>query len=460
MKPFSAEEINKIVNGKIIQGSPDTLIKKAVYYVENINSSNTLLFLRVIQKIDWKIISQYAPCVVVTDKELEPLKAIKDCTVIKVDNIELGFWAFIYFYRNLFHIPVVAVTGTCGKSTTKEMIIHLLRSKWKVEGTLASANSRTHNISYLTEIDDSTEAAVFETAVGRPGDLNNCCKYYKPTIGIITNISLDHMKGCKTMENYIKAKGEMLNCIGDKGTLIINVDDENIKKIPMSTFKGTLVTFGIKNSCDFQGSKIEFGDKGMKFILTFNKSEYKIFVPGYGEHQVYNALAALAAVYQLGFNIEEAAMVLKSFKNLPLHVEVIKGINGSVIINDTWNTNLSSLKAGIEVLNGIAKGRKRIALIGEVGDLEDLKLETYIEIGKMIGKDQALDILITIGNQAGEIGCEALKAGFKGEVYPFKTVEGIYELLEGRLNSNAIILIKSAGYHDWTILDLAKSLEG
>jgi len=460
MKPFSAEDISKIVNGKIVQGFPDTLIKNAVYYIENIHSPNTLLFLRVIQKIDWKIISQYAPCVIVTDKELEPLKSIKDCTIIKVDNIELSFWSFVYFYRKLFDIPVVAVTGTCGKSTTKDMIIHMLKSKWKVEGTQASANSRTHNINYLTEIDDSTEAAVFETAVGKPGDITNSCKYFKPTVGIITNISLDHMKGCKTMDNYIKAKGEMLAGVGDKGTLIINADDENIKKIPLHTFKGKLVTFGIKNPCDFQASKVEFGENGMNFILTFNNIAYKIFVPGYGEHQVYNALAAAAAVYQLGFNIEEASKVLKSFKNLPLHVEIIKGINDSIIINDAWNTNLSSLKAGLEVLNGISKGRKRIALIGDITDLGSLEMETYVEIGKMIAQNQVIDILITIGNLAGEIGSVALKAGFKGEVYPFTKVDGIYELLEGKLNSNSIIIIKSAGYHDWNILNLAKSLEG
>lgn len=459
MKSFSAKDISKIVNGKITQGSDETLVKTAAYYVEHVNSENILLFLRVVDNVNSEAIAQYIPCVIVTDKKLESLKSIKECTIIKVDNIELAFWAFVYYYRNLFNIPVIAVTGTCGKSTTKEMILQILKPNWKVEGTDLSANSRTYNLRYLTRIDDTTEATVFETAVGKPRDITNSCKYFRPTIGIITNIDIDHMKGCKTMENYIKAKGEMLAGVGDKGTLIINVDDENINKLPIHTFKGNLITFGIKNPCNFKASDIEFVENGMSFSLNVDSMTHKIFVPGYGEHQVYNALAALAAVYQLGVKIEEATVNLKKFKNLLYHNQVQNGINGSIIIDDTWNTNPASLRAGIQVLNGISKGKKRIAVIADIGSLESLELEAHIDAGNMIMENGGVDILITIGPLTQEMGNQALKAGFKGEFYSFSSIEGIYELLQNKLDSNSIIFFKCRGYHDKPILDLVRKLK-
>jgi len=476
MKSFSAEEISIIINGKLIQGSATTIVESSAYYIEKMEASNSLLFLRK-AKVNWERVAQCVPCVVVTDKELEPLKLINDCTVIKVDNIEVAFWIFVYYYRKLFHIPVIAVTGTCGKSTTKDMIKHILQYKFNITGTKLSANSRTQNLNYMLEIDDDTGAAVFETPVGNPGDITTTCKYFKPTIGIITNIGIHHIKGCKTLDNYIQSKGEMLGCVGDNGTLIINADDENIKKLPLHTFKGNLVTFGIKNFCDFQASDVQFVENGMNFTLAYRRSYlpmssvflrklmdkwlcgiYKIFVPGYGEHQVYNALAALSAVHQLGVKLEEAIVLLKDFKNLPHHLAVNNGINGSIIIDDTWNINPNSLKAAIQVLNGISKGRKKIALITDIQLLGSLALEVHIEAGNMIMENGGLDILVTVGQLSQEMANQALKAGFKGEFYSFSNAEGIYELLQNKLDSNAILLVKSTGYHDRSILELVRKL--
>jgi len=219
------------------------------------------------------------------------------------------------------------------------------------------------------------------------------------------------------------------------------------------------VTFGIKNPCDFQASDVQFVENGMNFILTFNSKIYKIFVPGYGEHQVYNALAALSAVHQLGVKLEEATVILKDFKNLPHHVEINNGINGSIIIDDTWSINPNSLKAAIQVLNGISKGRKRIALITDIQLLESLALEVHIEAGNMIMENGGLDILFTVGPLTQEMANQALKAGFKGEFYPFSNVEGIYELLQNKLDSNTILLVKSTGYHDRSILNLVRKLK-
>lgn len=131
-------------------------------------------------KVKWDLLYKCDPCVVVTDKIFIELLKFEWCTLIKVDNMENAYQKYINFYRNQFDIPVIAVTGTSGKSTIVGMIEHVLSKYLKTVATRNSANGRTSHFMYLMNMDDSTQAAVFETAVGKPGDITNACKYYKP----------------------------------------------------------------------------------------------------------------------------------------------------------------------------------------------------------------------------------------------------------------------------------------
>ncbi len=198
------------------------------------------------------------PCAIVTDLDFDGLKLINGLTVVKVKNVKSAFWSFVNTIEVCFPIPVIAVTGTCGKTTTKEMIAHILKEQKSVQSTVSSANSRLAHLHYLLGIDERTEAAVIETAVGRPGDIRYACRYFKPTIGIITNIGACHLNACKTIEAYVSAKGEMVTGLGDHGVLILNADDEKTKAISLVNFKGKIVYFGIKNRADFRATNIQY----------------------------------------------------------------------------------------------------------------------------------------------------------------------------------------------------------
>lgn len=457
MKPLSVHEIRKIVQGELIQGSDDLQIMGAVYHLQMMKKSNVLLFLDGRKRlINWNVIKRCVPCAVITDKVSEQLKAIDNCTIIKVDNIQTAYWGFVEYYRNLFQIPVVAVTGTSGKTTTKDMIKHILRYSYKVHGTNASANSRTHHLAYLLGIDASTEAAVFETAVGKPGDVTNGCKYFKPMIGIITNIGVTHLDGCKTAEAYIQSKTEMVNVVDAKGILLLNADDENTKKINLEYCRGRIVYFGIHNPSQFQASDVQYGQNGMDFNLAFNHMNYRAFVPGYGEHQVYNALAAFAAVHELGIGIKEAIARLRTFKKLPAHLQLLNGKWDCQILDDTWNSNPISLKAAFKALNGIAKGRTRVALIGDIKALGDISIEIHRQVGDMIA-EMGVDILVTVGSLAEEIARQASRKGLKGLIHSFSDIQGVYEFLESILDKNTIMLVKCSS-KDLPIINLKRSL--
>lgn len=456
MKPMSVKNIRQIVKGQLIQGSDDFMVNDIIHLYQKMGP-NKLLFLKQKWQIDWEKIAQSVPCVVVTDEAYDRLKNIEKCTVIKVQDIEKAFWMFVKFYRNQFSIPVVSVTGTSGKTTTKDMIKHILAFDRNVTGTKTSANSRTQHLTYLLSINKNTDAAVFESAVGSPGDVLLASRYFKPTIGIITNIGVTHLDGCKTPEAYLQAKAEMVQAVGQKGTLIINADDENTQKIGLENLQGKVLTFGITHRADFRATNVQYGNNGMEFVLTFREKTYPAFVPGYGQHQVLNALAAFAAVYEMGISIEEVVKRIKSFRNLPAHLECSIGMGKCIIVDDTWNSNPISLKAAFQVLNGISRGRKRIALIGDINALGELSLDLHRQVGEMIAEN-GVDVLITVGSLAAEMGKQAQKEGLSGEVYSFPDIHGVYLFLEKILDENSILLIKCSAMNH-SIINLKTRLK-
>ncbi|MEC1524053.1 UDP-N-acetylmuramoyl-tripeptide--D-alanyl-D-alanine ligase [Neobacillus niacini] len=455
MKAFSIFEIRLIINGELLQGSDDLLVDYIPYY-QNINrrKRNVLIFIRNKSDLDLGYIKTRLPCAIVIDNDFDGLKSIEELTVIKVKNVKRAFWNFVQFYRGLFTIPVIAVTGTCGKTTTKEMIAHILREeKKKVQATKSSANSRLAHLHYLLGINEDTDAAVIETAVGKPGDILYASRFFKPTIGIITNIGACHLNACKTIDAYVAAKGEMVSCLDDSGVLILNADDEKTKTISLEHFKGKIVYFGIKNHADFYATDIQYGNGGMNFNLKLKEISLPVFVPGYGEHQVANALAAFAAINELGIDVTQAAKRLHSFKNLGRHLEITKGYNGATIIDDTWNFNTTSLEAAMQVLNYAAEGKHRIALFTDMAALGDYSLQLHKEAGEIV-KKYGVDTIITIGNRSKEMAHYTHDLGLKCTIHSLHEYEQVYSLLKEILNKNSTLLIKSFG-NNTSMIELA-----
>ena len=454
MLAYSILEIRKIIGGTLVQGSDEFVIDYIPHYKQiKKEKKNVLIFLRRHSHFDLDAIKSRLPCCVVTTSYDNEFKAIEGLTVVKVDDINEAYWKFVDYYRGLFDIPVVAVTGTCGKTTTKGMITHILEEKKTIQSTYSSANSRLAHLHYLIGIDDKTEAAVFETAVGSPGDVTYACRFFKPTIGIITNIGASHLTGCKTIEGYVKAKGEMVSSLKDDGVLILNADDEKTTEISLENYKGKIIYFGIENPADFKATNIRFGKNGMDFTLVTKSKSYPVFVPGFGEHQVYNALAALATVNELGIELKQAAKQLSSHKNIVRHLEVSTGYNGATIIDDTWNFNTTSLEAGMKVLNHVAGGKKRIALFTDMSELGDYEVQLHKEAAEIISK-YGVDTIITVGDLAKDMANYAKTLGLKCKIYSLTNYDDVYKLLKKSLNSNSTLLIKSFS-NNLPLIDLA-----
>jgi UDP-N-acetylmuramoyl-tripeptide--D-alanyl-D-alanine ligase len=436
-------DIRKLLQGELISGSENWSVKHAIYYNRHdLTQSHTLMFVSKNDEINWQEINRMGPSLVLSNKSTTELKnALENTTVIQVKSIVQAYWKFIEYYRGLFQIPVVALTGTCGKTTTKEMIKHIASKEWNVQASISSKNEPRQSLPYLTGIDDTTKAAIFELGLGNTGNIKHQCMIYQPTIGIITNIGVHHLDGCRNLEGYIKAKAEIIDGIRNNGILIINGDDENIKKIPLHTFKGKIITVGLHEQADYKASKIQFQDNGMRFVLQVSDAKYNVFVPGYGEHQVYNALAAIAAIKEMGLSIRNAISSLRSYKPMARHLEFSTGIGDSTIVDDTWTNNPTSVEAALKVIDTIGKDKKVILILGDIKRLGNYEEKYHREIGSMVAQ-RKIDTLITIGKRAETIAEQVLKEGTSAEVHKFQDVTGVLEILKPKLDQDTIVLIK------------------
>lgn len=423
-------------------------IQNVVTQPKKLRGGTLLLRTRRREALDWAQYQRYSDAVIVLQKREGTPEDWGKLTVVKVPDIQAAYWNFVDSYRKRFSIPVYAITGTCGKTTTKEMIAHLFRASYTVQATVRSRNASAFNLGYLLGIDDSTDVAVFETGVATyPDDLHDSGKYFQPTIGILNNIGLDHLKGCGTFENYVKGKAELLDIIEPAGTLIYNADDENIAKIDRSGFRGLQYSFGTSRGADFRAVAIRYGEGGMEFTLQFRGLSHALFVPGFGEPNVYNALAAIAGAYAAGMGIREAGERLKSFEHLPGHLQLKQGVQGSAILDDSWSSNPTSARSALHVMQEIANGRRKIAVLGRLTD--DLE-EQFDEESRKIGAlavEKGIEILITRGPDAKVIGEGALRAGMNPQqVLHAQDLEEAYQLLKPHLDKRALVLVKSSYY--------------
>ncbi|WP_391206851.1 UDP-N-acetylmuramoyl-tripeptide--D-alanyl-D-alanine ligase [Psychrobacillus sp. L4] len=459
MKPLRVKDIRNLLQGELICGSELWDVREAIYYNRHdLTKRNSLMFVSRSDAVNWNEINNKGPSLVITDKPFSELKnALSNTSVIKVKSLVQAYWKFMDYYRNLFQIPVVAITGTCGKTTTKEMIKHILSKDWNVQASISSKNEPRQSLPYLTGIDENTKAAIFELGLGNSGNIKHQCMIYQPTIGIITNIGVHHLDGCGNLEGYIKAKSEIVDGIKKDGTLILNADDTNTKKVPLHSFKGKIIYFGESLKSDFRASNIRFIKNGMDFQIHFSNKKYKAFIPGYGEHQVYNALAALAAVNEMGMDIREAISRLATFKNMSRHLEFSNGIGGSTIIDDTWTNNPTSVEAALKVLDSIGPGKNVILVLGDIKRLGNFEKKYHAEIGSLVAK-RNIHTLITIGSKAEEIARKAIEEGSKADVHMFKDVQGVMEVLKPKLDTQAILLIKGP-MSSRSMIDFANKLK-
>ncbi|GAA4719981.1 UDP-N-acetylmuramoyl-tripeptide--D-alanyl-D-alanine ligase [Brevibacillus fulvus] len=429
------------INGTLTRGTGEEPITHATLNVDEIRK-NTLFFEYPSSPVNWRKIAVPSSLIVITTDPLRILKAVgKKITIVRVKDVDRAYWDFVRYYRSLFDIPIIGITGTSGKTTTTEMVKHILSRHGRVQATYDGKNNLNNNLPYLLGIDERTEAAVFEMGVSHPGCITNSCRHFRPQVGVILNIGVYHLLGCKTFDNYLRAKAEMVDGVAPDGTLILNADDENIAKIDVSHFTGRLVRFGIKNEADYQAEAIQFTKKGMSFVLRHEDQSLEVQVNGFGEHNVYNAMAALASVHAIGVDLKDAAESLATFKQVRQHMEFVRGPKNTTVIDDTWNCTPLSMTAALQVLKAKAGEKRKVAILGYMPQLGEQAKGEYDRMAKVV-METGVDHLIVIG-EAERIGRKAIQLGMNPRRIRYcKTGDDVYRALQPVLGRHSLVLCK------------------
>ena len=431
---------------------------KSVTYDRSEIENHTLYFRRNNREVPVESIKKYKNVFIVTETPFSHIEKLNPEQIIMVKDINDTFFQFTSYYRHLFNIPVVAITGTCGKSTTKEMLKHILEETHNVQATISSKNASCYNLPYLLGIDEETDVAVFETAVSSEGDMTESCKYFHPTIGIMTMIDVDHTDELE-FDDYIAEKAKIMRGMNSEGTLILNKDDPYLSSIDTSKFKGKIITFGKNKDAIFRISDYQYDSFGMTYWIEYKQSEYKGYIPGLGEHTVYNAAASLAAAAILEVDLPYALKRLSSYRHMRSHFHMMEGRNNITLVDDTWKSNPASLRKGLETLCKIAlPSQRKIAVLGRMAALGEHFEEEYEKAGRLVG-NLGVDVLITKGSLAKDFAKPAIEAGINpNNVYHFSYVDEMMSFFDSFLIPNDIVYFKTGGSDSDIIQDVIEYL--
>ena len=340
--------------------------------------------------------------------------------------------------------PVIAVAGSSGKTTTKEMLASILQKRWKVFKSKANKNDRADMFKNVKQIRPDHKALVLEYGMSRRGNLRRSCQILRPNIGIITMVGTAHIGNFGgTIGGLIRAKSELILYMKQNGMLFINADDSNSKRLITAKFRGKIVTVGIKNKAFYKAADVKYTKNGMSFRIKLDNSYHDIYIPIYGIHNVYNALFAIAVAHSLGFSAHEIKAGLRTYKKPGRRLTVYHLKRNVRLIDDTFNANPNSVKAAVDVLSSIGKA-VNIAVLGNMSELGRYSQSGHRAVGKHVAKKK-LTYLVTYGSKARKIGVEAIAQGFRsGRVIHAENRRLLHKRLKGIISPASTILVKGS----------------
>jgi len=357
-----------------------------------------------------------------------------DLVFIKVDDTTDALQKMAKYKRNKYKIPVVAITGSVGKTSTKDIISSVMSKKYNVLSTKGNLNNHIGLPLTLLGLKDH-DAMCIEMGMNHFKELSLLTNILKPTIAVITNIGTAHIGNLGSRENILKAKLEILEGLTSKN-VVINNDNDLLNKWNKENDYYNVTTYGINNNSDFNASNIKLNLDNSTFDIKVNNEIYNIEIDVPGEHFIYNALCAISIGNLLEINIEDIISGIKEFKLSSKRMEIKKKDNKTLLI-DCYNANYDSMKSAIEVL-GKYKERK-IAVLGDMLELGEFSEDLHTKIGELIGKNK-IDILITVGKNSIYI-YENAKINNK---YKCKNNEEAIELLKNIVQKDDVILFKAS----------------
>lgn len=448
MNELKVKDILKVCNGKLICGNENEICENFSKDTRQINNGDVYIGIKG-ENFDGntlfeEALKKGARVCILENIEIpkEIIEKYKDRSIVIVESTIEAIQKLASYKRSLYNIPVVAVTGSVGKTSTKDILAKVISKKYKVLKTEGNLNNHIGLPLTILKLKNHT-AMVVEMGMNAKGEISTLTNIAKPNIAVITNVGTSHIGKLGSRQNILKAKLEILEGMDKNGILVINNDNDMLNNWNKTNNTYNVVTFGIDNQSNVMGKDIELNEYSSSFTALTKKEELKVNVPIGGKHFVYNALCALTVGSVLQIPNQDILTGINEFELTKNRMDIIKNKNGVTIINDCYNANYDSMKAAIEYLSKI-NAKRKIAVLGDMLELGEYSSKLHEKIGKVV-KENNIDILITVGNEIKNTVKVAINLGMnKDNIYCFESTNEAVQLLNKILTKEDVVLIKAS----------------
>lgn len=359
---------------------------------------------------------------------------------IKVKDTRLGLGQLATSWRRRFTLPLIAVTGSNGKTTVKEMIAAIFRCEFGLENVLATTGNLNNDIGVpqmLLQLDSRHVGAIIEMGMNHAGEIAYLSRLAAPTIAVITNAGTAHIEHLGTIEAIAHAKGEIFEGLEAQGIAIINADDPHAMLWRQRAENRSIIDFGMNGTAAVSARQMAH-PSGDQWLLQLPDDKIEIMLQVPGHHNVYNALAAAAAATAAGIRTSSIAEGLHSFRGVPGRLQKKIGLNRSVLLDDTYNANPDSMQAALYVLAEMPG--KKILIMGDMGELGAKTATFHYKIGQQAAS-AGVDVLLALG----ESSRQAVTGFGRGAQY-FTDLESLLEQAKSCLGERVVVLVKGSRF--------------
>lgn len=370
---------------------------------------------------------------------------VEDRTVISVSDTLVALGDLASWWRRNHTASVAVVTGSVGKTTTKEMASGIL----ELEGPTLKSRGNLNNLIGLPltlfGLKEEHLYAVLEMGMNRPGEIARLTEIAAPQVGLITNVAMAHLEGLGDIRAVAGAKAELLDRMSPEGVAILNGDDA-VLMAEASRFQGELITFGLGPSNDFRAERIrDMGREGTAFTLIYDGGRIDVRLTVPGRQNVWNALAASALAVVSGSSSEKSVQGIKSYTGIPGRFALMDLPGGGILVDDTYNANPSSLKAALESLRVMAAGGGRIIVcLGDMLELGREAVAAHLEAGRMAAEYGAAHILV-MGEHSAHVIRGAVESGFPADLAKrVRNHEEMADAITGLMEERDMVLLKAS----------------
>jgi len=450
---ITVKDIIRATGGELLCGDENTEIKDICINSREAKPGD--LFVPIIgEKVDaHRFIENALEVCAATLTSEHNQNVLSDKPYIKVNNTVKALQDIGVYIRNRFDIPIVGITGSVGKTTTREMVATALNANKAVYQTDKNFNSQVGVPITLSRMNENAEIAVLEMGMSEPGQMDILSGIVKPDICVVTMIGVAHIEFLKTKENIRDEKLSIVHHMNPEGVLFLNGDDKMLAEVRDKLSVKTLY-YGTSEECEYRAENIRIINYRYAYDYVHDNTRIPVVINALGKHNVINSLIGLAITDYMGLDVKKAAESFAHFEGM--RQKLIQVPESYTIIDDTYNASPDSMKAAIEVLHELESQGKKFIVLGDMFELGENEKKFHYEVGEYLA-DKSIDELIVIGDLAQNIAQALKDKNSSITIRSFKDKEEIAFYLKSDMTSNDIVLLKAS--NGMKLYDLVEMLK-